>query len=243
MEYTEEEDLTVDKAVAKALEKLGITREQAEISIIDKGKKGVMGIGAKPAKVKVTRKTSATPPPPPSPAPEKSSGVQPGPEVAATPADAEKAGEILDKILKLNKMDASISSRLEGNEIWLEISGADNAILIGRKGRTIDSLQFLVNRLANPGRAPGHPRVVVDIENYRKRLMERIQHRVLEVVEEIKKTGREVELEPMNARDRRQVHLLLKDNPAVATVSRGEGEKRRVVVLPRPGYTPSDADK
>lgn len=119
----------------------------------------------------------------------------------------------------------------EEGELILDVSGGDLAILIGRHGRTLEALQLLLSSLVN--RELGfHFPVTVDIEGYRERRRNAVTSQAIRAAARVKKTGREVKLSPMNAYERRLVHLALRDDEEITTVSEGEDPDRRVVVLP-----------
>ncbi len=239
---------------------LGVRREQVDVEILNEGSRGVLGFGAENAQVRLVVKPPPTPSPPrsvsapqpaprpahvaeePSPAPEarKRATVR-EPDSVPSPTAPEQVGrEILTDLLRLMGIGASVESRL-GEELAeegqpppfiLNITGDDLGLLIGRRGETLRALQYLV-RLMVSHRLKRWSNLVVDVEYYRvrrKRTLERLAQRV---AKDVAQTGRMQALEPMTAYDRRLVHVALRNHPRVTTRSVGEGERRKVTIVPR----------
>jgi len=142
-----------------------------------------------------------------------------------------KTIEAIDKILE--KMQVLASAKVEEDSvISVSIEGEDAAILIGRDGRTLDALQFLLGIIVNKGRDEDRVRVVVDVEGYRKKREENIEHLALSLAEEVEQTNKPVNMEPANAFERRIVHMVLRESTSVMTESQGEGLTRHVVIRP-----------
>jgi spoIIIJ-associated protein len=203
---------TVDEAVELALEKLGVAPDEVEVVVLSKGKSGFLGLGAEEARVRVSRLSSE----------------EEGP----------LAEEILGKLLSLMKIPASIavmessSSSVVGghSSVALNIIGDDLGILIGRRGQTLSSLQYLVYLMLSHQTKARVP-LVIDVDGYRERRVEALRRLALHMSEQVSSTGQSVTLEPMSASERRIIHLALQDNPGVSTQSIGEGEERRVTIL------------
>ncbi len=141
-------------------------------------------------------------------------------------------GHLRDILACFGEEDATIDEfEGEEGELILDVAGGDLAILIGRHGRTLEALQLLLSSLVNR-RLGFHFPVTVDIEGYRERRRNAVTSQAVRAAARVKKTGREVALSPMNAYERRLVHLALRDDEEVTTVSEGEDPDRRVVVLP-----------
>lgn len=147
----------------------------------------------------------------------------------------ERAAKILREILEHMGVDAEVSAFDDGDRIILDAHGAESGLIIGKKGATLDALQYLVNRIVFRRPSEG-PLVVVDAEGYRGRREDSLVDLAQKVAEKVIKTGRSVPIEPMSAHDRRIVHMALVDNPGVTTESEGEGLFRRVVVFPKPEH-------
>ncbi len=204
---------TVEEATSKALEKLNLTREQVEITIITKGRSGILGLGAEDARIKVT------------------------PLVSDEDESASVADEIVEKLLSLIKVSAKVdpTSPPDGvgpDVIALNLSGPDLGVLIGRRGQTLAALQYIAN-LVMAHRLQTKQRLFLDVEGYRQRHYTALRTLALRMAEQVKTTGQSAMLEPMPASERRIVHLALAEIPNVSTRSLGEGESRKVIILPK----------
>lgn len=216
MESLEISAKTVEDAVALALKELGVPREQVEVDVLNKGKPGFLGLGAEEARVRVTKL----------------------PTEETDRASVIMAKEILGGLLDLMRVPASVSVRelqLSGATtgyvpIALDISGEDLGILIGRRGQTLSSLQYLVYLIVSH-QMKARVHLSIDVEGYRERRQEALRNLALRMAERVKATGHSVTLEPMPARERRIIHLALQDYPGVTTHSIGEGEARKVTIL------------
>ena len=202
---------TVEEAVEVALMDLGVGREEVEVEVLSRGKTGFLGIGSEPARVRVKR-------------------VLPSQGVAT------KSMEVVTKLLRA--MNAETTATLRSAEDpktggpVIDIQGDDSGLLIGRRGETLRSLQFLVNLMVNKDTA-SPTRVVLDVEKYKERRYKALEEMALRVAEKVAATGRPITLEPMAPAERRVVHLALADHPRVTTESLGEGSDRRVTIHPR----------
>ncbi len=224
---------------------LGVRRDQVDVEIITEGSRGVLGFGAENARVRLLVKLPPAPPPPPPPvvtpppAPVKEAAPQPVP-VADTLTPEQTGCQVLSDLLGLMgiqaKVEAALSYELaeEGHPppVVLNITGDDLGILIGRRGETLQALQYLV-RLMVSHRLKHWTDLVVDVENYRIRRRRALQSLAERVAEQVAQTGRMQALEPMPASERRIVHITLRKHPKVTTQSVGEGEKRKVTIIPR----------
>lgn len=228
MEEKEFSGKNVEEAIEKGLKELGLSRDDVEVKILDEGKAGLFGLmGASPAKIKLIvkplkglkaeEKGKATR--------EKLSGVN---LISAQ----KKVKEELNEILKLMGMEAEVTTSLEEEKVVADIKSENGAILIGKKGQTLNALQLIVNLIVNRDEKT-RTKVIVDTENYRQRRENALVKMAGEVADEVKSKGRSRELEPMNPAERRVIHLALKDDRDVETTSQGEGNFRRVVVSPK----------
>ncbi|MBA7468270.1 hypothetical protein ES707_03513 [subsurface metagenome] len=228
MEEKEFSGKNVEEAIEKGLKELGLSRDDVEVKILDEGKAGLFGLmGASPAKIKLIvkpleglkaeEKGKATR--------EKLSGVN---LISAQ----KKVKEELNEILKLMGTEAEITTSLEEGKVVADIKSENGAILIGKKGQTLNALQLIVNLIVNRDEKT-RTKVIVDTENYRQRRENALMKMAGEVADEVKSKGRSRELEPMNPAERRVIHLALKDDRDVETTSQGEGNFRRVVVSPK----------
>ncbi|MCL0073386.1 protein jag [Dehalococcoidia bacterium] len=213
MEALEVSAKTVEEAVGLALNELNLTRSEVEIEVLQEGKTGILGWRGEDARVRVT----------PLPSPEE------GGNVAAI------AREVVEKLLSLVEVDATV--QVSGGEddqspLSIDVSNGDLGVLIGRRGQTLASLQYMVNIIIGRKLKSG-VRVIVDVAGYRKRRDEELQNMTLRVAELVKSTRRSITLEPMPAMERRVVHLALRDDPDLATQSVGFGDSRKVVIYPK----------
>ena len=226
MEGVEESGKTVDEAIEKALEKLGLDETEVEIEILSVGRSGILGIGGDRARVLVRPKSGAA-------------ALTPG-AAPATGEDMETAVGILEHLLEFMNIDASIRVRAPetpGDGLGLvravlDVSGEDLGILIGRRGDTLSSLQFLVNLFVSR-KMKTRMAFGIDVEGYRRRREESLMGLALRMADRVKSTGQSITLEPMPPNERRIVHLALAKDPNVITVSIGEGESRKVAITPR----------
>jgi len=204
---------TVEEATERALEKLNLTREEVEVTVITKGRGGILGLGAEDARIRVT------------------------PLVDKGDESALAANEVVEKLLALIKVPAQIqpTSPPEGvgpDVVALNLSGPDLGVLIGRRGQTLAALQYIAN-LIMAHRLQSRQRLFLDVEGYRQRHYAALRVLALRMAEQVKSTGQSAELEPMPASERRIVHLALAEIPDIATRSLGEGEARKVIILPK----------
>ncbi len=193
---------TVEDAVTNALIALGTTSDKIEYEVIEKGSAGILGIGSKPAKVKVTLKLSLE----------------------------DTVRTFLDKVFKAMNMEVKANIEITEEEINIDLSGDDMGVLIGKRGQTLDSIQYLVSLVANKG-TDKYLRVKVDTENYRERRKATLENLAKNIAYKVTRTRRPVSLEPMNPYERRIIHSALQNNKFVTTKSEGEEPFRHVVVL------------
>jgi len=220
---------------------LGLGRDQVDIEIITEGSRGVLGFGAENARVQLVVKA------PPAPQPEPAAVViePPAPpeeprSVAAESGPEQVGREVLAELLEMMGIRASVESVLSYDlaeedqppAIVLNITGEDLGILIGRRGETLRALQYLV-RLMVSHRIKHWANLVVDVESYLIRRRSALESLALRVAEQVAKTGRAQALEPMPAYERRVIHVALRKHPGVTTKSVGEGERRKVTIIPR----------
>ncbi|MBI2913213.1 MAG: protein jag [Chloroflexi bacterium] len=243
MESVEVSAKTVDEAIDIALEELGLKRNQVDIEILTVGKPGLFGLGGEQARVRVTALEEGLARPMPS-GEEEEVAVEAAAEAVEVKdidsPEVELAAEHLKNILELAGIDAQISVRapetpgdgLGRASAVLDIDGEDLGLLIGRRGSTLASLQYVVNLMLSR-KTGGKVLVSVDAEHYHRRREESLQGLALRMADRVRQTGRPFTLEPMPAAERRLIHLALVDDPGVATGSVGSGEDRRVVIQPR----------
>ena len=205
MSSIEIEAKTTEEAIEKACKHFHLSQEELDIEILESRPTGIFGIvGNKKTRIRVT--------------PKQDSSVV-------------VARETLKGIISLIAPDTRISAEKKGDDIVLNIQGNNTGILIGRKGKTLEALEFIVNKAVNRT-SEKKVRVIVDSENYRKRREEALQTLALNMGEKAKKTKRTVTTDPISPRDRRIVHLALKGDSQVSTKSEGEGLFKRVSIIP-----------
>lgn len=203
MDELEKSGKTVDDAVNEALQEMNLTREDVEITVIDEGSKGFLGMfGAKNAVVKVKRKFN----------PEKI------------------AENFLREMFLAMGIIVNIDTKLKDKQLSIELSGDDMGVLIGKRGQTLDSIQYLVNLVVNKGNAP-YVSISIDTENYRQRRKETLETLALNLAKKVKQTRKSVVLEPMNPYERRIIHSALQNDRYVTTYSEGEEPHRNVVIV------------
>ena len=199
--YIETEGTTVDEAIERALTQLNVAREAVTIDILSEPTKGILKFGAKPARVRATRR-----------------------EDAASAPDT-----ILKELLNRMGINADIEAEEIDGNTQLNMLTDVPALLIGRHGQTLDALERLLNCILNK-ESDAKNRVFIDAAGYRVRREQSIVELAHQVAAKVRHTGREVVLAPMSPRDRRIIHLTLKTDNVVHTYSQGEGDTRRVVV-------------
>ena len=215
MKSLETSGRTVEEAIQKALETLNLSREKVEITVLKEGKQGILGLGSEEAMVRVE-------------------------PLASEPDNMDEvAREVLEMLLTRMGVTASVECQTKppeeegtGEVITLDVSGDDLGILIGRRGQTLSSLQYVV-RLILAHQTQARVPIVIDVEGYKQRRYEALQALAQRMAEQVKAKGRPFTLEPMLAYERRIIHLALADDPDVTTESVGEGETRKVVIMPR----------
>jgi spoIIIJ-associated protein len=232
MDNVETEGDTIDKAIENALKLLGVGRDKITVDILSEGKKGILGFGSQKARIRAALRKSAIdlqaselPP---------SAVEKPSPTAAETAATAEKAKEILAEILNLMEIQAEVELKIweRTDETVLEIRAENSGLLIGRKGQTLEALQYLVSRIAGERGGSEGPHIVVDIENYRLRRRKSLEDMALRLGEKAKRQRKTVTVDALSAADRRIIHAALQDDPWVTTKSLGQGSYRRLLIIP-----------
>ncbi|MDB4897303.1 MAG: jag [Firmicutes bacterium] len=201
MKALEKSGRTVDEAVAAAIEELGLPSHRVKVEVLDEGKGGFLGIGAKPALVRVT----------------------------PTESRRERVELFLREVCDAMGVEVTISMQEQNEYLHVDVAGAEAGILIGHHGQTLDAMQYLVNLVASKVGDDGQ-RVLLDVEDYRKRREETLTRLATRLAERVKRNGESMVLEPMSAHERRVIHLALQENPDVVTTSEGEEPFRRVVI-------------
>jgi len=222
MKSVETEGKTVEEAISKACEELKVSREDLDVEVLANGSSGFLGlVGAKNAKIRATLKEK-----PEAPVPEVSPSPTPSSEEVG-----ETAKKILTDLLRLLEVEANIDLKEDADRILLIIQGDGSGLLIGRKGQTLDALEYLVNKIVHRG-AEDKKRIVVDTENYRSRREDSLVTLAHRLADKAKRLGRPVTISPMSAHDRRIIHLALQEDKSLRTWSTGTGLYRKVIISP-----------
>jgi len=201
---------TVEQAIEKAEAQLGLSRDQFEVEVVREEKSGILGTEDEEALIRVNTVTL--------------------PENEAIKV----VTEILDTLLGLLGVTGEVEILSDEIPLDLDINGDDLGILIGRRGQTLASLEY-ITKLMLVGRLKAWIPLTIDVAGYRKRRRDSLQRLALYLAEQVKSRQRAITMEPMPADERRIVHLTLADNPDVTTQSMGEGEDRKVVILLKQG--------
>lgn len=228
----------VDEAIAAGLTALGLPREQVQVEVLDEGSPGFLGLGARPARVRVVPLAPPEPVVPPEPeAAVTTAVVEPSPEEEPGLEDVARA--VVIELLERMGIAAEVRTRhaepeTEGEipPLILDVQGEAAESLIGRRGETLAAFQHVV-RLMVGRRLTGRFNLVVDVNGYKRQRERSLRRLARRMAEKAVRTGRTVRLEPMPAYERRIVHLALRDHPDVTTESIGEGRRRRVTIIPR----------
>ncbi|WP_244835507.1 RNA-binding cell elongation regulator Jag/EloR [Clostridium sp. BJN0001] len=203
MEYVETEGKTIDEAIEKALEELKTEKEYVNIDVIDHGSKGIFNvIGVRPVKIRVSLKYDYI--------------------------NAVK--DFLTKVLKAMDIKSDVLITEKDNILNVVLSGENMGIIIGYRGETLDSLQYLVSIVANKCHDIPHKKVILDTENYRNKREVTLKNLAVKTAHKVLTLKKTIKLEPMNAYERRIIHSALSDNDSVCTYSQGNEPYRRVVI-------------
>lgn len=203
MEYIEVSAKTVNDAITEACQRLGVTSDKLDYKVVEEGSSGFLGIGSKPAVIKAAKKFSME----------------------------DNARSFLKDVFSAMDLNVVITMKYDeiDNSMDIDLSGDEMGVLIGKRGQTLDSLQYLVSLVVNKD-SENYIRVKVDTENYRQRRRETLENLAKNISYKVKRTKRPVSLEPMNPYERRIIHSALQNDKYVSTHSEGDEPFRRVVV-------------
>lgn len=194
---------TVEEALKSALRQLDTTEDKVEVTVIDEGSKGFFHlIGTKPAKISVTMKRD---------------------RILETK-------KFLSEVLEQMNVKAEINIEESNDVVKINLTGPKMGTIIGYRGETLDSLQYLTSLVVNKAKEDKYKRVILDTENYRQKREETLKRLANKIAYKVRKSGRVLKLEPMNPYERRVIHSELQNNDFVKTFSEGEEPYRRVVV-------------
>lgn len=205
MTQVEASGRTVEDALDRALAELGVARDDVDVEVLDPGGRGMLGLGAREARIRVTLRENP----------------------------AAIAHTVMARLLRHMGFSGTVHVHEQDGVITVQVNGEHLAALIGRRGATLDALQLLLGLMVGR-QAHASVRVAVDVEGYRERRRLALEELARRTAERVIREGREIMLEPMSAGERRIVHTTLADHAHVITFSRGEGGERAVVVAPRP---------
>ena len=249
---------TLEEAVEKASQNLGVPKEDLEYEVLDPGSSGFLGIGGRDARIEVDERQALEPPENQSLSADSEAVIEgnsgevenaQNPEPTETPVESsspnyeQNSDPVPNKLLKevrafvsstteMMGLDAKVDVYDAGNFVAVDVSSTETGLFIGQKGETIDALQYLLN-VAVYKDEPFSKRIIIDSEGYRQRRIEAVQGIAHRTARKTVREQRPMELPPMNSSERRTVHTFLKDNPDVETHSQGNGDNRRVVVHPQ----------
>lgn len=209
MDFIEISDKTIEDAITKASIELGTTSDKLEYEIVEKGSSGLLGIGRKPAIIRARKKNVVK----------------------------DSVMEFLKNVFRTMEMNVEILMDYDENDgnMNIELKGENMGILIGKRGQTLDSLQYIISLVANK-ESEEHVHVRLDTENYRKRRKETLENLAHNISFKVRKTKKPVFLEPMNPYERRVIHSALQNDRYVETHSEGEEPYRKVVVTLKRNY-------
>ena len=242
MEFKEFRAKTVEDAEIDAARAFGVVTSQLEVEVIEKGSAGFLGIGSKQAVIRVRVKEDADTTASAAPVEEKEA-----PKTEAAPVVKEKnidttpvdSGDLiadtkayLDKLFAAMELEATVTVQMEEEEdvLAIDVEGPDMGVLIGKRGQTLDALQYLISLYVNKKSKDKYIRVKLDTENYRERRKETLENLAKNIAFKVKRSRRSFTLEPMNPYERRIIHSTLQNDKFVATKSEGEEPYRKVVV-------------
>ena len=219
---------TVEEAVALALKELQVTEQDVTVEVLEQPKSGFLGlIGARPAKVAVTLIKKEEPI-------QEENVTMETEEKEAAPIVGEDPIVVGKAFLMdvFTKMNLTVAIEVEENEevVLFDLKGSDLGILIGRHGQTLDALQYLTNLAANKHAGEGRKRIVLDVEDYRKRREETLVRLAQRLANKVKRRNQRIVLEPMSRHERKIIHMALQDDPQIATYSEGEEPYRKIVI-------------
>ena len=249
MEFIEVSAKTVDDAITKACIELQAASDKLEIQVISEGSSGFFGIGSKPAVIRAAVKAAPEKEPETKETERKSAPRQAETARRSEPREEREvvqrtdeeiaqikatALEFLSGVFKAMELPVEIQMEYnaENGSLEVDFAGEDMGILIGKRGQTLDSLQYLTSLVVNKEQKD-YVRVKLDTENYRKRRKETLENLARNIAYKVKKTRRPVSLEPMNPYERRIIHSALQGNKFVETYSEGSEPYRHVVVAPK----------
>ena len=207
MDYKNYEGKNVDDAITNACQELGITSDKLDYEVVEEGGSGFLGLGKKAAVIKARKKGDVD-------------------EIAA-----DFLNKVFDAMELTVKLDVNVEDQDNEQTINIDIAGDDMGVLIGKRGQTLDSLQYLTSLIVNKESDDKFSRVRLDTENYRERRQQTLENLAKNIAKKVKRIKKPVALEPMNPYERRIIHSALQDDKYCTTRSEGEEPYRHVVVV------------
>jgi len=205
VKFIEEIGKTIDEAVDKALKELDATRDEVEVDVLEEPSRGIFGlIKVRPARVKVTLKDNPL----------------------------KKASGLLKSIFQTMDLDIKINISENDKTMFINLEGTDLGILIGRRGETLDALQYLLNLAVNKNQEI-RKKIIIDIEGYRDRREKTLQRLAIKLADKARQRGRNVVLEPMSSQERRIIHTALQGRDDIYTFSEGDEPYRKIIISPK----------
>ena len=207
MDYKNFEGKNIDDAITNACQELGITSDKLDYEVVEEGGSGFLGLGKKAAVIKARKKGDVD-------------------EIAA-----DFLNKVFDAMELTVKLDVQVEDQDNEQTINIDIVGDDMGVLIGKRGQTLDSLQYLTSLIVNKESDDKFSRVRLDTENYRERRQQTLENLAKNIAKKVKRIKKPVALEPMNPYERRIIHSALQDDKYCTTRSEGEEPYRHVVVV------------
>ena len=207
MDYKNFEGKNIDDAITNACQELGITSDKLDYEVVEEGGSGFLGLGKKAAVIKARKKGDVD-------------------EIAA-----DFLNKVFDAMELTVKLDVNVEDQDNEQTINIDIAGDDMGVLIGKRGQTLDSLQYLTSLIVNKESDDKFSRVRLDTENYRERRQQTLENLAKNIAKKVKRIKKPVALEPMNPYERRIIHSALQDDKYCTTRSEGEEPYRHVVVV------------
>ncbi|ACA60721.1 RNA-binding cell elongation regulator Jag/EloR [Candidatus Desulforudis audaxviator] len=205
MKAVEGSGRSVEEAAEEALKQLGVPRDRVEIEVLEEPSRGFLGLlGSRPARVRVVLKETVS----------------------------DRARDFLEQVVAAMGVQADIVVEETDEEISVGLEGKHLGILIGRRGETLNALQYLLNLSANKDQAE-RKKIILDVEGYRKKREDTLVKLATKLAEKAKRRGRSVVLEPMNSQERRIIHTTLRGRDDIYTFSEGEEPFRKIIIAPR----------
>jgi spoIIIJ-associated protein len=222
------EGKSIDEAIENACSAFGVPREKLNIEIVSEGSAGFLGIGAKKVQIRASLLTIDLM------IDEPIARQSVEPEVLETSVNdsaKDKAKRVLEGLLMRMQVSSPVSVEETEEAIVLNIQGDGSGFLIGKQGQNLDAIQYIVSKAVHHS-VDGHKMIIVDTEGYRERRKESLIAMALRFGEKVKKTKKPLTVGYMNAHDRRVIHMALQNDGTLTTKSRGEGEYRKILILP-----------